>query len=261
MTGWRMGYIAAPAEFTANATKMHAFMVTSPSNPAQAAATEALTNGLDDPIEMRKIYQKRRDFVEAAVKDMGLDMATPSGAFYAFVKIPDTFGTDDVRFAETLAKEAIWVMMPTFPATQKTKRFDWFSFADLGAMFSLLIVAIINFSEHTNITHASVIWPMVAAILLLIDQLNSIVNGFLSRRWVVDNMHVSVCFEGIINFSPTKVLWNGQNGNTLVFVCLTDSFISQHRETFSSHSSPVPNRDVIEDWFFVHGLEEVHVHL
>lgn len=62
----------------------------------------------------------------------------------------------------------IWVMMPTFPATQKTKRFDWFSFADLGAMFSLLIVAIINFSEHTNITHASVIWPMVAAILLLI---------------------------------------------------------------------------------------------
>lgn len=106
MTGWRMGYIAAPAEFTANATKMHAFMVTSPSNPAQAAATEALTNGLDDPIAMRKIYQKRRDFVEAAVKDMGLDMATPSGAFYAFVKIPDTFGTDDVRFAETLAKEA-----------------------------------------------------------------------------------------------------------------------------------------------------------
>lgn len=35
-------------------------------------------------------------------------------------------------------------------------------------MFSLLIVAIINFSEHTNITHASVIWPMVAAVLLLI---------------------------------------------------------------------------------------------
>lgn len=62
----------------------------------------------------------------------------------------------------------IWVMMPTFPATQKTKRFDWFSFIDLGAMFSLLIVAIINFSEHTNITHASVIWPIVAAIVLLI---------------------------------------------------------------------------------------------
>ncbi len=81
-------------------------MVTSPSNPAQAAATEALTNGLDDPVAMRKIYQKRRDFVEAAIKDMGLDMATPSGAFYAFVKIPEAFGTDDVRFAETLAKEA-----------------------------------------------------------------------------------------------------------------------------------------------------------
>lgn len=105
MTGYRMGYIAGPTEFIANATKMHAFMVTSPSNPAQAAAAEALNNGLDDPIVMREAYQKRRDFVQAAFAKMGLDMATPSGAFYAFVKIPAAYGQDDVRFAEDLAEK------------------------------------------------------------------------------------------------------------------------------------------------------------
>lgn len=106
MTGYRMGYIAGPAEFIANATKMHAFMVTSPSNPAQAAAAEALHNGLDDPAEMKAVYQKRRDFVAKSMADMGLSMATPSGAFYAFVKIPASYGKDDKKFANDLAEQA-----------------------------------------------------------------------------------------------------------------------------------------------------------
>lgn len=106
MTGYRMGYIAAPAEFAANATKMHAFMVTSPSNPAQAAAAEALHNGLEDPVAMRDVYEKRRNFIAQAIADMGLTMATPSGAFYAFVQIPESYGRDDVKFAEDLAEQA-----------------------------------------------------------------------------------------------------------------------------------------------------------
>lgn len=106
MTGWRIGYIAAPAEFAASATKMHAFMVTSPSNPAQAGAREALENGLQDPVEMRAVYQKRRNFVEQAITSMGLEMPTPSGAFYAFVKIPAAYGKNDVKFAQDLAEKA-----------------------------------------------------------------------------------------------------------------------------------------------------------
>lgn len=105
MTGYRMGYMAGPKELIANATKMHAFMVTSPSNPAQAAAAEALHNGLQDPVKMREVYQKRRDFVQAAMDEMGLSMATPSGAFYAFVKIPASYGKDDVKFAYDLAEQ------------------------------------------------------------------------------------------------------------------------------------------------------------
>ena len=85
--------------------KMHGFLVTSTSDSSQAAAAEALHNGLQDPVGMRKIYQKRRDFVQQSMDEMGLSMATPSGAFYAFVKIPASYGQDDVKFAYDLAEQ------------------------------------------------------------------------------------------------------------------------------------------------------------
>lgn len=106
MTGYRIGYIAGPAAYIKNAAKIHGFMVTTTSNPAQAAATEALTNGLADPLRMKVVYQRRRDFIEQAITEMGLKMAQPQGAFYAFVKISADYGTDDVQFAEDLAKQA-----------------------------------------------------------------------------------------------------------------------------------------------------------
>ncbi|OYS61799.1 amino acid aminotransferase [Limosilactobacillus reuteri] len=106
MTGYRLGYVAAPAKIMANISKMHAFLVTTVTNNVQVAAAEALTNGLDDPLEFRKIYQHRRDLLVAGLKKLGFEMVTPEGAFYLFDKIPAQFGTDDVAFAKQLAKEA-----------------------------------------------------------------------------------------------------------------------------------------------------------
>ncbi|NDO56973.1 aminotransferase class I/II-fold pyridoxal phosphate-dependent enzyme [Lactobacillus reuteri] len=106
MTGYRLGYVAAPAKIMANISKMHAFLVTTVTNNVQIAAAEALTNGLDDPLEFRKIYQHRRDLLVAGLKKLGFEMLTPEGAFYLFAKIPAQFGTDDVAFAKQLAKEA-----------------------------------------------------------------------------------------------------------------------------------------------------------
>ena len=106
MTGYRLGYVAAPAKIMANISKMHAFLVTTVTNNVQVAAAEALTNGLDDPLEFRKIYQHRRDLLVAGLKELGFAMLTPEGAFYLFAKIPTQFGTDDVAFAKQLAKEA-----------------------------------------------------------------------------------------------------------------------------------------------------------
>ncbi|WP_412989689.1 aminotransferase class I/II-fold pyridoxal phosphate-dependent enzyme [Pediococcus siamensis] len=103
MTGYRVGYIAAPADFVKNAAKMHAFLVTSPSNPAQAAATEALANGMDDPKKMCVQYKKSRDFVIENLDKLGFETVPPKGAFYIFAKIPERYTQNSVDFATDLA--------------------------------------------------------------------------------------------------------------------------------------------------------------
>lgn len=105
MTGYRIGYIAAPKDFITNAAKMHAFVVTAPSNPAQYAAKEALINGIDDPIPMREIYQKRRDYIVEHLNELGYETILPEGAFYTFSKIPTEFNLSAIEFANKLAEE------------------------------------------------------------------------------------------------------------------------------------------------------------
>lgn len=106
MTGWRLGYVAAPRNVIDQISKMHSFMVTAPNDTAQAAALEALTNGQKDPLEFKKHYQKRRDRLASAMKAMGFEIAVPDGAFYIFAKVPDAFGNDDFGFARQLAHQA-----------------------------------------------------------------------------------------------------------------------------------------------------------
>lgn len=112
MTGYRIGYIAGPKDFVGQANKMHAFTVTAPSNPAQFAAEEALKNGIDDPIAMKKIYQERRDYLVDQLNDMGYETILPEGAFYTFSKIPEKFGLSSIEFADKLATEGLVGVTP-----------------------------------------------------------------------------------------------------------------------------------------------------
>ncbi|KDB00433.1 putative N-acetyl-LL-diaminopimelate aminotransferase PatA [Apilactobacillus kunkeei EFB6] len=106
MTGYRVGYICGPAEFIKKVGMVHAFVVTSVTNSAQVAAAEALANGENDPIEMAKIYQERRDILYKGLTELGFSMPEPKGAFYMFAKIPAQYGKDDESFALELAKKA-----------------------------------------------------------------------------------------------------------------------------------------------------------
>lgn len=112
MTGYRLGYICGPAKFVNEAGKIHSYLVTTATDASQDAAIEALNNGDDDPIQMRKEYEKRRDYLEDALKKLGFEMATPEGAFYMFAKIPAQYGTDDLKFATDLAKKAKVGLIP-----------------------------------------------------------------------------------------------------------------------------------------------------
>ncbi|MBM7617176.1 aminotransferase [Weissella uvarum] len=112
MTGYRMGYVAGPAELMQHVTKMHQFLVTTAPGPMMAAANEALKNGLDDAKTMRDAYRERRDLVLEGMQAAGFEVIRPSGAFYLFAKIPDELGMDDMTFIRDLAQEALVGVAP-----------------------------------------------------------------------------------------------------------------------------------------------------
>lgn len=110
MTGYRLGYVAGPEKIMEQIGKVHGLMVTTTTDSSQAAAIEALENGLDDPAEYRAVYQKRRDFVLKELEEMGMHAVKPEGAFYIFAKIPAKYGQDDMQFALDLAfKEKVGI--------------------------------------------------------------------------------------------------------------------------------------------------------
>lgn len=106
MTGYRLGYFAAPAGFVDKASKVHAFWVTCPSNPAQYAALEALTNGLHDAKIMRDEYHRRLIYLAQEFREMGFGVVDTTGAFYLFAQIPKKFTESSTEFALELARSA-----------------------------------------------------------------------------------------------------------------------------------------------------------
>lgn len=104
--------MCAPKEITAQLGKIHQFTVTSTTTNAQAAAAEALSNGIDDGQTMKREYQQRRDYLYAALNKIGFKSAKPEGAFYLFSKIPAGLPQDSMAFCRELAHEARVALIP-----------------------------------------------------------------------------------------------------------------------------------------------------
>lgn len=105
MTGWRIGYVAAPDDLIKYILKIHQFVIMCAPTAGQHAALFALEDGFNDNFsiiaEMRKEYDKRRKFIFRALNDMGLDCFEPTGAFYVFPSVKAT-GLDGEEFANKL---------------------------------------------------------------------------------------------------------------------------------------------------------------
>jgi aspartate aminotransferase len=84
MTGWRLGYAAAPHEITQQMLKAHQYVQACANSIAQKAALAAVTGPQDSVIEMRDHFRRRRDLLMKGIKDIGMDCVEPQGAFYAF---------------------------------------------------------------------------------------------------------------------------------------------------------------------------------
>ena len=107
MTGWRLGYAAAPREIIKQMTKVHQYIIMSAPTTSQYAAIEALKNGLEDVARMRESYNERRRFLVRELNDRGLPCFEPYGAFYVFPNIR-RFGMSSEEFATRLLHE-LWV--------------------------------------------------------------------------------------------------------------------------------------------------------
>jgi aminotransferase len=104
MTGWRIGYAAAPAEVLGAMRKVHQYTIMSAPTTAQYAALEALEHGEDAVQEMRARYDRRRRLIVDGLNNIGLACFEPKGAFYAFPSIAAT-GMTDEEFSERLLME------------------------------------------------------------------------------------------------------------------------------------------------------------
>ncbi|MBO7349878.1 MAG: pyridoxal phosphate-dependent aminotransferase [Spirochaetales bacterium] len=110
MTGWRMGYLISPPEIVSSLALVHQFVVVSTASPFQKAAITALDF---DPVELKKTYAKRRAYMLGRLKNMGLDLPEPQGAFYIFPSIR-RFGLDSATFCTRMIKEAGLAATPGF---------------------------------------------------------------------------------------------------------------------------------------------------
>ena len=111
MTGWRIGYVAGPAEIIRGLLRVHQFTVMSAPTTAQIAALAALEKGEPDVQVMMAEYNRRRQLIVSGLNKIGLTTFEPHGAFYAFPKI-SLSGLDADMFAERLLYEENVAVVP-----------------------------------------------------------------------------------------------------------------------------------------------------
>jgi len=111
MTGWRIGYAAAPADILGMIRKVHQYTIMCAPTVSQYAALAALREGEPYVQEMTAEYDRRRRLIVDGMNEIGLKCFEPQGAFYAFPSIEIT-GMDGNTFAETLLNEEKVAVVP-----------------------------------------------------------------------------------------------------------------------------------------------------
>lgn len=111
MTGWRLGWMAAPEDILAAARKVHQYAIMSAPTVAQYAGIEALRNGESFVADMVAEYDRRRRAIVAGLNTIGLTTFEPQGAFYVFPCVAH-LGMNSAVFAEQLLREQQVAVIP-----------------------------------------------------------------------------------------------------------------------------------------------------
>ena len=111
MTGWRLGYMMGPLPIMEQIKKIHQFIVMSAPTISQYAGIEALRNGDNDILKMKKEYDKRRKYLLKEFKRLDLPVFEPKGAFYIFPNI-SKYNISSEEFATDLLNKEHVVVVP-----------------------------------------------------------------------------------------------------------------------------------------------------
>lgn len=111
MTGWRLGYAAAPEIILKQMLKIHQYAIMCAPTTSQYAAVDAMKNGDQDVEAMRESYNQRRRYLLHAFEEMNISCFEPQGAFYTFPNIK-RFGMSSDEFATRLLKEEKVAVVP-----------------------------------------------------------------------------------------------------------------------------------------------------
>ena len=111
MTGWRLGYLCAPAPILKEMLKLHQYAIMCAPTVSQFAATEAMINGDEDIAFMCAEYNRRRKFILDGLRKIGIECFEPEGAFYIFPNI-GKFGLSSEEFCERLLYEHKCAIVP-----------------------------------------------------------------------------------------------------------------------------------------------------
>jgi aspartate aminotransferase len=104
MTGWRLGYVLAPAQLVSAMQKLQSQSTSNPTSIVQKAAVEALKGPQQCVEDMRKEYIKLRDDVVKGLRSIpGVKCTLPEGAFYAYPNISAFFGRGGINSPADLA--------------------------------------------------------------------------------------------------------------------------------------------------------------
>jgi aminotransferase len=112
MTGWRIGYVAAPEPIAKRIAKLHEHTTACASSVSQMAALAALESGRENCSNMVRVYQSRRDLLLRELSSIeGIKVFKPEGAIYAFVDI-STFGISSLQLAKLLLERGRVAVAP-----------------------------------------------------------------------------------------------------------------------------------------------------
>ncbi len=119
MTGWRIGFIAAPIEIAKATQKLQGQYTSNPGSISQYAALAAYESSQDCVEEMRQAFARRKDLIVALAREIpGLEVNEPQGAFYVFPRCSAYFGkTDGTRTINTSTDFALYLLEVAHVAT------------------------------------------------------------------------------------------------------------------------------------------------